>query len=63
MRERNKKNIIQKKKNTKNLSCEICGFSFEKEYAVRFFEVHHKKPLSKLKKSVERKIIDLAIVC
>lgn len=52
MRERNKKIIIQKKKNTKNLSCEILEFNFEKEYGVRFCEVHHKKPLSKLKKSV-----------
>ena len=63
MRERNKKIKIQKKKNAKNLLCEICGFNFEKEYGVRFCEAHHKKPLSKFKKSVETKIIDLAIVC
>ena len=63
IRERNKKLIAQKKKNAKNLSCEICGFNFEKEYGFPFCEVHHKKPLSKLKKSVQTKPTDLAIVC
>lgn len=63
MRERNKKIIDQKKKNAKDLSCEICGFNFEKEYGVAFCEVHHKKPLSKLKKSAETRSTDLAIVC
>lgn len=63
MRERDKKIVVQKKKNAKNLSCEICGFSFEKEYGIPFCEVHHKKPLSKLKKSAKTKITDLVIVC
>lgn len=63
MRERNKKIIEQKKKNAKNLSCEICGFNFEKEYGIPFCEVHHKKPLSKLKRSTKTKTTDLAIVC
>jgi predicted HNH restriction endonuclease len=48
------------------LNCELfCGFDFEEFYgeiARKFTECHHKVPVSELRKEVQVKISDLAIV-
>ena len=66
IRERNRSLILRKKKLASSLSCEVCGFNFEKKYGSlgeEYCEVHHKIPLSSLEKSTKTKLKDLAIVC
>jgi 5-methylcytosine-specific restriction enzyme A len=61
--ERKKKEILAK---TGALSCEICGFDFEKiygKYGRAFCEVHHLTPLHKSDGVVKTELSDLAIVC
>jgi hypothetical protein len=46
--------------------CKVCGFDFEKKYGELgqgFIEVHHRKPLSKLKRKTPIKIKDVTVVC
>jgi 5-methylcytosine-specific restriction enzyme A len=69
-RERDK-SLVQKKKaqfigNHQRLSCEVCGFDFEKAYGSRgadFIECHHTKPVSSLEAGEKTKLSELALVC
>jgi predicted HNH restriction endonuclease len=48
------------------LSCDICSFSFERQYgdfANGYIEAHHRTPLSQLNGKVRPRIRDLALVC
>ena len=48
------------------VSCEVCGFDFEKKYGVlgaNFIEVHHIKPLHTVKPGTKTKLADLALLC
>lgn len=48
------------------LSCEACGFDFEKRYGPRgsgFIEIHHTRPLQELVEERITKLSDLALVC
>lgn len=50
----------------KNLSCQICGFSFYKFYGdigKDFVEGHHTKPISELKEETKISINDILFVC
>lgn len=70
-RERSNKLISLKKEQYQKinglLNCEICGFSFEKNYPKTlgngFIEAHHKVPLSKIDKVVRTTLDDLLLVC
>jgi 5-methylcytosine-specific restriction protein A len=68
-RERSRKLVQQRKKQAlKNgsLTCEACGFDFEKHYGDRgkgFIEVHHTKPVHTLVAGAKTKLEDLALVC
>lgn len=70
LRERNR-DLIKKKKDfvfqqTGRLSCEVCGFDFQKRYGLLgrgFAECHHVVPLSSLSYSGVTSIKDLAITC
>lgn len=69
-RERNPKSVKKKKeiviKKTGTLSCEICGFDFQKVYGELgrgYAECHHIVPLSELPTLKTIRIADLAIVC
>jgi hypothetical protein len=70
-RERSSKLISLKKEQYQKISgllnCEICGFSFEKNYpeilGKGFIEAHHKVPLSKIDKVVRTTLDDLLLVC
>ena len=70
IRERNPKLIKRAKEIYKlkygKLSCQICGFDFEKEYGVigsDYIEGHHTKPISQMHEGEETKIEDIAMVC
>ena len=48
------------------LTCEVCGFDFERIYGRLgrgFCEVHHKVPLAEVGTEVITKMEDLAILC
>ncbi len=69
-RERNRKLVDRKKtiasKKKEGMSCEVCGFNFEKIYGEigkNFLECHHKKPLSNLKANEKTTLADLALLC
>ena len=50
----------------KAISCEACGFNFEKVYGDRgrgFIECHHKKPVSEMAPGQTTKASDLALLC
>ena len=55
------------KKTYNKLECEICGFSFEKNYPTKlgkdFIEAHHKIPLSKINATIKTTLEDLLLVC
>lgn len=69
-RERNQ-NIVRVKKvqvmrEKGNLGCEACGFDFRKMYGdlgKDYCEVHHKTPLSELKREIKTRLTDLAVLC
>ena len=71
VRERNPKLVYTAKEKFKRehsgrLFCEICGFDFFSTYGgigEDYIEVHHKKPVSKMKEGEKTKIEDVAIVC
>lgn len=66
IRERDRSLIKRKKDCATSLSCEVCGFNFKEQYGdlgKDYCEVHHKIPLSLLKKSTRTELSDLAIVC
>lgn len=65
-RERNQTIIKTKKKHSKSLDCEICGFSFKNIYGEKardYCEVHHLIQLSEAERETETSIKDLAILC
>ena len=48
------------------LFCEICGFDFFSIYGSigeDYIEVHHKKPISKMKEGEKTNLKDVAVVC
>ena len=68
--ERSKKNKENKIKDFKNkntrVTCEACGFDFEKVYGERgldFCEIHHEVPVSQMKQGEKTKLKDLRCVC
>lgn len=71
VRERNPMLVQVAKKKFKQehggrLFCEICGFDFFSTYGdigEDYIEVHHKKPISKMKEGEKTNIEDVAIVC
>ena len=71
VRERNKHLIDKAKEAFKKthggkLYCEVCGFDFSYHYPSLgdgFIEVHHIKPVSKMKAGEKTKISDLVMVC
>lgn len=63
VRERDPKIVTAKKKASKSLACEVCGFDSEAVYGISYCEVHHLKPLSGLAKGTKTTLKDLAIVC
>ena len=71
VRERNPMLVQAAKKKFKQehsgkLFCEICGFDFFSTYGdigEDYIEVHHKKPVSKMKEGEKTKIQDVAVVC
>lgn len=55
-----------KQEHNGRLFCEICGFDFFLTYGnigEDYIEVHHKKPVSKMKEGDKTKIQDVAVVC
>ena len=71
VRERNPK-LVQvakekfKQRHSGRLFCEICGFDFFLTYGSigeDYIEVHHKKPVSKMKEGGKTKVEDVAVVC
>lgn len=69
-RERNSKVIRLAKesraKEFKVLTCDVCGFDFEKMYGEigsMFIEAHHTIPVSELKEGDVTKLEDIALVC
>lgn len=65
-RERNQTLVRQKKMQASSLSCEACGFSFEKTYgdaAAEYCEVHHLVPLAASPPSRKTRLQDLAVLC
>ncbi|MBO5930993.1 MAG: HNH endonuclease [Clostridia bacterium] len=55
-----------KQEHSGKLFCEICGFDFFSTYGdigEDYIEVHHKKPVSKMKEGEKTKIQDVAVVC
>jgi predicted HNH restriction endonuclease len=70
VRERNQR-IIELAKRLRisqygELKCEVCGFSFGKQYGDRgekFIEGHHKKPLATRDSSESTRVEDIALVC
>ena len=69
-RERDQKIVSRKKRDVLakvgRLECETCGFDFDRTYGDRgkgFAEVHHIKPVSKLRPGEKTKFSDLAILC
>lgn len=49
-----------------SLACEVCEFDFGKRYGTHgdgFIEVHHKKPVHKIKPGEKTKLSDLAVLC
>lgn len=68
---RERKDVKSKKikavlKEGKAISCEACGFDFEKVYGDRgrgFIECHHKKPVSEMEPGQTTKAADLALLC
>jgi 5-methylcytosine-specific restriction enzyme A len=48
------------------LTCEACGFDFEKQYGERgrgYIEVHHNQPLHTLSPGTKTKLEDLSLLC
>jgi hypothetical protein len=66
-RERNQRLIDEAKKRKKdNLKCEVCGFSFSRQYGDRgkeYIEGHHLKPLASRSSSEKTRVEDIALVC
>lgn len=51
---------------TGKLSCDVCGFSFQKRYGglgIGFIEAHHTVPVSELRGKQRTKLTDIALVC
>ena len=71
VRERNPMLVQAAKKKFKQehsgrLFCEICEFDFFSTYGdigEDYIEVHHKKPISKMKEGEKTKIEDVAVIC
>ena len=63
VRERDPKIVTAKKKASKSLACEVCGFDSEAVYGISYCEVHHLKPLSELAEGTKTSLKDLAILC
>jgi hypothetical protein len=71
LRRERSKTLVEKKKAQVlkmrgNLSCEACGFDFEKTYGSvgnEFCEVHHIIPLSESDEPMQTTLNDLAILC
>ncbi len=69
-KERKQKLVALKKQKAlsqdQNLPCNICGFSFKRQYGKigdKFIEAHHILPLSQLREDTETKLDDLILVC
>lgn len=65
-RERDRRLVIQKKKSSPSLACEVCGFSFGDTYgshAADYCEVHHLVPLGDAKAERKTLLKDLAVLC
>jgi hypothetical protein len=65
-RERDPGLVAAKKRYSKSLACEVCGFDYADVYGDLgdgFCEVHHRNPLSSTEEVVETSLKDLAIVC
>lgn len=69
-RERDRRLVEKKKKEAvaagRRLECEVCEFDFGRRYGEvgeGFIEVHHTKPVSKLKPGEKTRLADLAVVC
>ena len=61
-----KKKIDNIKKRDLPITCECCGFDFEKTYGERgrdFIEVHHAVPVSELKAGQKLRMNDLRLLC
>ncbi|MBX5556693.1 HNH endonuclease [Pseudomonas aeruginosa] len=70
LRERNRKLVEKKKKQALakfgTLTCEACGFDFQKRYGnagAGVIEVHHIRPLHTLEPSQKTRLDDLALLC
>ncbi len=66
-RERNL-SLISQLKNLKSidLSCEVCGFNFEKVYGdigIGYIEAHHTIPISEMSDGHKTKLSDMVILC
>lgn len=69
-RERNPR-LVRAKKNKVlreigSLSCEVCGFNFERKYGARgqgYIECHHIRPLHTVMRRTSTRLADLAVVC
>jgi 5-methylcytosine-specific restriction protein A len=64
--EANRKLNERKKKQSRSLKCELCGFDFEKTYGPvgkGYIELHHKVPLSQLSHSRKARLADLMLIC
>lgn len=58
-RERNQSVVRKKKRSAASLSCEVCGFSFERAYGsatADYCEVHHVVPLFKVEETTETRL-------
>jgi 5-methylcytosine-specific restriction endonuclease McrA len=65
-RERNQTVVRNKKKQAASFDCEVCGFSFGRDYgsaASDYCEVHHLLPLSEVEHTTRTRMEDLAILC
>ncbi|MCS0187470.1 HNH endonuclease [Vibrio alginolyticus] len=70
VRERNKEIVrlkkLESKKKNGELSCEACGFNFEKFYGERgvdYIECHHTNPLSNTTGDQKTSLNDLSLLC
>ena len=65
-RERNQTVVRKKKAQAASRDCEVCRFSFGRDYgthAADYCEVHHLLPLSEIEHATETRMEDLAILC
>lgn len=65
-RERDRTLVERKKKSVRELTCEVCKFSFAQAYGFKakdYCEVHHLAPLSTTVGARRTKLSDLAILC